>query len=155
LFSKVLITRISIYPEDKNMVFLVEIGSVLQLDIPVTNLIVQIALVLILILGGLTLAKRRKLQLHGNIMRIAVVVGVLMTLTVMLPSLISVIEISSAFPSLAMVSIVHGIFGILAGVIAIVLVFKKFGTVKNWMRIIFSLWIITFLLGILVFSFYL
>jgi uncharacterized membrane protein HdeD (DUF308 family) len=72
----------------------------------------------------------------------------------MLPSLISVIGIYSAFPSLAMASIVHGILGIVAGVIAIVLVFKKFGTVKNWMKVIFSLWIITFLLGILVFSFY-
>jgi uncharacterized membrane protein YozB (DUF420 family) len=146
--------RISTYPEDKNMVFLIEIESVFQLDIPVTNLIVQIGLVLLLILGGLILAKRRKLQLHGNIMRVAVVVGILMTLAVMLPSLISVIGIYSAFPSLAMVSIVHGILGIVAGVIAIVLVFKKFGTVKNWMRVIFSLWIVSFLTGILVFSFY-
>ena len=139
------------------MVFLLQFPSVIQIDIPFTaslNLVIQILLVLLLFSGGLILAKRKRLQLHGNIMKVAVIVGILTTLAIMLPSLKSIIEISSAFPSLAMASVVHGILGTVAGVVGLILFFKKFGTVKNWMRTVLLLWMITFLTGILVFSFY-
>jgi hypothetical protein len=46
---------------------------------------------------------------------------------------------------------IHVLFSVLVDSLGIVLIFKKFGTVKTWMRITAILWLITLIFGM---SFY-
>jgi uncharacterized membrane protein YozB (DUF420 family) len=47
--------------------------------------------------------------------------------------------------------LVHHLIGLSAEILGAVLVFKKFGKVRTWMRIIFTIWSVAVVLGIIVY----
>jgi uncharacterized membrane protein YozB (DUF420 family) len=119
------------------------------------NLLLQIFL-LIVLLAGLRLGKKKtgsSLKMHGRLMFLLVALNGLSIIFVMGPSLLFnlgavVSEVSGGFP----LTLFHHSIGLIAEILGIVLVFKKFGNVRYWMRIEFVIWFISLLLGI---SFYL
>jgi len=54
-------------------------------------------------------------------------------------------------PLLAALASIHGTLGGFAEGLGTVLVFKKFGNMRNWMRVAFLLWMSSLLLGISVY----
>lgn len=116
------------------------------------NLILQIML-LVLLLIGFILGKRKtgsSLKFHGRLMTVLVVLNALSILLVMGPSL--VIYFGAAVEEVLVIgfplTLFHHTFGLIAEVIGAVLVFKKFGNVRRWMRITFTLWLVASLSGI-------
>ncbi len=116
------------------------------------NLILQIVL-LALLLAGFILGKRKtgnSLKLHGRLMTVLVALNALSILLIMGPSLFTnlgtaVEEVSTVgFP----LTLLHHSIGLIAEVLGVVLVFRKFGKVRSWMRITFTLWFIALLSGI-------
>ena len=116
-------------------------------------LLLQIIIFIILVIGIKFAREKTKgsLQKHGRIMTIAVVLNAFSILFVMGPSFVGGLNVvldetaSIGFP----ITLVHHTFGLLAEVLGIVFVFKKFGKVRMWMRLISLLWLIAFVLGIL------
>lgn len=116
------------------------------------NLILQIVL-LVLLLAGFILGKRKtgnSLKLHGRLMTVLVALNALAILLIMGPSLFTnfgaaVGEISTiGFP----LTWLHHSIGLVAEILGAVLVFKKFGNVRRWMRTTLFLWFVALLFGI-------
>ncbi len=116
------------------------------------NLLLQL-IVLVILLVGVKLGKektQKSLKTHGNVMTVMVVLTAIGIFTVMLPSFVAnfsaVLEepFTIGFP----LTSIHTLFGILAEGLGIVLVFKKFGNVKLWMRLTAALWLIAIISGI-------
>ena len=116
------------------------------------NLILQI-LLLIILLVGFRLGKRKtgsSLRTHGRLMTVLAVLNGLSILLVMGPSLFTsfgaaVEEVSViGFP----LTLLHHSIGLIAEILGVVLVFRKFGKVRTWMRITFMLWLVALLFGI-------
>jgi len=102
------------------------------------NLLVQIVLLVILLVGFRLGKKKTKasLTMHGRFMRVLVVLNVLSILFVMGPSLL--LNFGAAVDEVFVVgfplTLVHHSIGLVAEILGLVLVFKKFGNVRNWMR---------------------
>ncbi len=119
-----------------------------MLLLPQYNLILQILILAIILVGGI-FAKRKRLIIHERLMIIALILNVLSLLLIMGRSFASIVSLISIEISVVFtVVLVHGIIGSAAEALGIILVFKKFGNVKNIMRLTFILWIIAMLLGI-------
>lgn len=116
------------------------------------NLLLQILLLVILLLGYMLGKKKTAVSLkaHGRVMTVLVALNALSILLVMGPSLFHNIEAvvgeasSIGFP----VTLVHHLVGLIAEILGAVLVFKKFGKVRMWMRLTFTLWFVALVLGI-------
>lgn len=50
--------------------------------------------------------------------------------------------------------LIHHLIGLSAEILGAVLVFKKFGKVRTWMRIVFALWFVAIVFGISVYVIY-
>jgi uncharacterized membrane protein YozB (DUF420 family) len=104
-----------------------------------------------------TSSERRKtpdsLKKHGRFMTMLVALNALSIVLVMGPSLFlnlggAAVEVSViGFP----LTLVHHLIGLSAEIQGAVLVFKKFGKVRTWMRIIFTIWSVAVVLGIIVY----
>ena len=116
------------------------------------NLLLQILLLIILLFGYLLGKKKTadSLKAHGRIMTVLVALNALSILLVMGPSFFLNLEAvageasAMGFP----LTLVHHSVGLIAEILGAVLVFKKFGTVRMWMRLTFALWLISLVLGI-------
>jgi uncharacterized membrane protein YozB (DUF420 family) len=116
------------------------------------NLLLQIIVIIILVIG-IKFGKEKtpgSLKTHGRIMAIAVVLNAFAILLVMGPSLLGSFDAalgetaSLGFP----LTLVHHTLGLLAEVLGVLFVFKKFGKVRMWMRLITLLWLVAFVFGI-------
>lgn len=116
------------------------------------NLLFQVAFLMIL-LAGYSFGKKKtpdSLKKHGRVMSVLVALNALSILLVMGPSFflnLSAVagEVSAiGFP----LTLVHHLIGLFAEILGAVLVFKKFGKVRTWMRITFTLWTVAVILGI-------
>lgn len=116
------------------------------------NLIVQISIA-VLIVVGVVLVRKGRFRAHGSVMAISVAVNAIAILVVMGPSMVNIISQGfGTLPfSLTLLTIVHGVLGVAAEVLGAILVFRKFGNVKMWMRITFTLWMLPLALGILIY----
>jgi len=122
------------------------------------NLLLQIVVLIILFVGlkfGRTKTKD-SLRTHGRLMTLMVILNLVGTLTVMIPSFVLsfsyVLEEQSrlGFPLIS----VHALFGAIATILGITLVFKKFGNVRLWMRFTITVWLITLVLGFFIYLVY-
>jgi len=116
------------------------------------NLLLQIIVIIILVIG-IKFGKEKtqnSLKTHGRIMTVAVVLNTFAILLVMGPSLIG--GFNAALDELASLgfplTLVHHTLGLLAEILGVVLVFKKFGRVRMWMWLVASLWLIAFVFGV-------
>ncbi|MHA1933882.1 MAG: hypothetical protein ACW97A_01255 [Candidatus Thorarchaeota archaeon] len=77
------------------------------------NLIIQIALLVLLLIG---VARRRTLRFHGTIMATAIIVNIITVLTIMGPSLVlySNLIIAAPFSPGNLITIIHVILGLVA-----------------------------------------
>jgi hypothetical protein len=116
------------------------------------NLILQIVL-LVLLLTGFILGKRKtgsSLKLHGRLMTVLVTVNALSILLIMGPSLFTNLgaALDEVFVFGFPLTLLHHSIGLIAEILGAVLVFKKFGNVRRWMRTTFLLWLVALLSGI-------
>ena len=117
------------------------------------NLLLQVSILVLLVVG--TRFGRRKtersLQRHGRIMTVAVGLNAVSILFVMGPSLLAGLNLALeeqtaiGFP----LTLVHHSIGVVAEILGVVLVFRKFRKIRTWMRLTLSLWIIAFAFGVL------
>jgi len=116
------------------------------------SLLIQIILLVILLIG-FRLGKKKtasSLYMHGWLMKLLVALNTLTILFVMGPSFFlhfgSVVEelFVFGFPF----TFIHHSIGLVAEILGIILVFKKFGKVRTWMRVTFMLWLVSLLLGL-------
>jgi len=116
------------------------------------NLMLHIVLLGILLVG-FRLGKKKtggSLKMHGRLMTVLVALNGLSILLVMGPSLflnfgVAVDEVFVVgFP----LTLFHHSIGLIAEILGLVLVFRKFGKVRTWMRITFTLWFVALLFGI-------
>lgn len=116
------------------------------------NLLLQILLLIILLFGYMRGKKKTadNLKAHGRVMTVLVALNALSILLVMGPSLLVNLEAAVGegsaigFP----LTLVHHSVGLIAEILGAVLVFKKFGKVRTWMRLTFTLWFVALILGI-------
>jgi len=119
------------------------------------NLLLQIVILIILFVGVKFAKEKTKssLQKHGKIMAVAVVLNAVAILLVIGPSFVinfgAVLDepFTIGFP----LTLVHHSFGVIAEILGIIFVFKKFGKMRFWMRFTMAVWLIAVVLGI---SFY-
>jgi len=127
---------------------------------PITSdiaLVIQVVL-LILLLAGLRLGKRKtanSLSKHGMLMKVMVLLNTGVLLLVMLPSFVIAFdfvlaEVATGVPLI----LVHHSLGLIAEVLGVTLIFRKFGDVRLWMRVTFSVWFVALLLGLTVYVVY-
>jgi len=116
------------------------------------NLLLQIAILAILIIG-INFAKKKNFVVHGRILTLAVILNAILILFIMIPSLIGGFGffLTELYSVGALIILGHAILGSITEVLGAILIFRKFGNVKRWMRIEASLWFISIFLG---FSFY-
>jgi len=116
------------------------------------SLLLQIILLVILFVG-FRLGKKKtasSLDMHGWLMKLLVALNTLSILFVMGPSFFlnfsAVVEeiFFIGFP----LTLIHHAIGLVAEILGIILVFRKFGKVRSWMRITFTLWLVSLLLGL-------
>lgn len=115
------------------------------------NLLLQL-IILTLLLISIKFAKEKtqiSLKRHGRIMIVAVILNTISVFLIMGPSFTTnfgaVLDERSTigFP----LTLIHHSFGLIAEVLGVILVFKKFGNVRMWMRLTMTVWLITFALG--------
>jgi uncharacterized membrane protein YozB (DUF420 family) len=116
------------------------------------NLMLQI-LLLVILLVGFRLGKNKaggSLKMHGRLMAVLVALNGLSILLVMGPSLFLKFgaAVEEAFVIGFPLTLLHHSIGLIAEILGVVLVFRKFGKVRTWMRITFMLWLIAVLFGI-------
>ncbi len=116
------------------------------------NLILHIVL-LVLLLAGFILGKRKtgsSLKLHGRLMTVLVALNALSILLLMGPSLFTNLgaAVDEVFTVGFPLTLLHHSIGLIAEILGAVLVFKKFGNVRRWMRTTFLLWLVALLSGI-------
>lgn len=117
------------------------------------NLLLQILIFVLLVVGTKFGRKKTKssLQIHGRIMTVAVGLNAIAILLVMGPSLLLAFNFALEEPVVIgfPLTLVHHSFGLVAETLGAVLIFRKFGKVRMWMRLTLSLWIVAFALGVL------
>ncbi|MFQ5836599.1 MAG: hypothetical protein ACE5HG_01975 [Candidatus Bathyarchaeia archaeon] len=120
------------------------------------NLLLQL-IVLVILIVGVKFGKEKtekSLKTHGKVMTVMVVLNATGILLVMLPSFVTNLSAVLNEPSTIgfPLTSIHVFFGISSNSLGIVLIFKKFGNVRMWMRLTAALWLIAIISGI---SFYL
>jgi len=120
------------------------------------SLLLQLIIFVILILG-IRFGRKKTLdglKTHGRIMTGTVALHTIGILLVMVPSLVMNFPALRNEPSTIgfPVTSIHVLLGVLAEGLGIVLIFRKLGNVRMWMRIEAMLWLIATIFGI---SFYL
>ena len=116
------------------------------------NLILHVVLLALLLVGFILGRKKTgsSLKLHGRLMTVLVALNALSILLIMGPSLI--IYFGAAVGEILVIrfplTLFHHAIGLIAEVLGAVLVFKKFGNVRRWMRTTFILWLVALLSGI-------
>jgi len=116
------------------------------------NLVLQIIIVAILLVGfkyGKT-KTASSLKTHGRIMTVVVVLNAASILLVMGPAFVLYFGAVLAEPSVIgfPLTLAHHTSGIIAEILGAVLVFKKFGNVRMWMRLTLILWLVSWVLGV-------
>jgi len=116
------------------------------------NLLTQIAILIILFVGIKFGKEKTKVSLkrHGRLMTLATILETVSILLVMGPSFAANLGAVLTEPSRIgfPVTLVHALFGGLAEVLGVTLVFKKFGNVRWWMRVTAAVWLTASVLGI-------
>jgi uncharacterized membrane protein YozB (DUF420 family) len=116
------------------------------------NLLLQIIILIVLLLGVKFGREKTSssLKRHGNIMTIAVILNAASILLIMGPSL--VINFGAVLAELSEIgfplTLLHHSFGIIAEILGVILVFKKFGNIRMWMRFTAAVWLVSVVLGI-------
>jgi len=116
------------------------------------NLVLHIVLLAILLVG-FRLGKKKTggdIRTHGRLMTILVALNGLSILLVMGPSLFLNLgaAVEEAFVIGFPLTLFHHSIGLIAEIFGLVLVFRKFGKVRTWMRVTFTCWLGALLLGI-------
>jgi len=116
------------------------------------NLMLQIIILIILVVG-FRFGKEKtgtSLKTHGRLMKLVVVLNAGAILLVMGPSFVfsfdAVLGEASVlgFP----LTMVHHVIGLVAEILGVIFVFRKFGNVRMWMRITLVVWLIALVSGI-------
>jgi len=95
------------------------------------NLIFQVVIFLLLILG-FVLARKRNLTYHERIMKIVAVLNLASIFLVMVPSIIvSLVPLLSYYPVIGSTVLVHALFGGLAAILGTTWGFRKFRNIKG------------------------
>jgi len=117
------------------------------------NLLLQIAIIILLFTGFRfgRIKTGQGIKRHGRVMTVVVVLNAISIITVMLVSFITFF--STPIGELPVVPVastaVHATLGAISEGLGIAFVLnKKPKSVKTWMRVTFTLWVITFLLGV-------
>ena len=120
------------------------------------NLLIQTVILLLIVLG-IFLARKRNFNWHGNTMLVAVLINGLMLVSHMGPALVRIVEEgASKLDAVALLGITHGVVGAAAGFLGIWLVgmWVYVGTEtkycimkKKWMWKIVILWTVSLGLG--------
>ncbi len=115
------------------------------------NLMLQIVVFIMLLIGVKFVKEKtpRGLKRHRRFMTYAVALNVISILLVMGPSFVANFSAVLAEPSTISfpLTLIHHSLGIVAEILGIIFVFKKFGNVRMWMRLTMSTWVISFILG--------
>ncbi|WP_309493320.1 hypothetical protein [Candidatus Hecatella orcuttiae] len=118
------------------------------------NLLLQFV-ILIILLAGVFAVKKGHFKGHGYLMTFAVALNGALIFAVMGVSLITNFGALMVGPVVGrIITIIHAVIGGFAWILGLILVFKKFGNVRLWMRIVFTTWILALLLGIGFYLFY-
>jgi len=109
------------------------------------NLMLQIVVFIILLIGVKFVREKtpRVLKRHERFMTYAVALNIVSILLVMGPSFVTNFSAVLAEPSTINfpLTLIHHFLGIVAEILGIMFVFKKFGNVRMWMRLIMSIWV--------------
>ncbi len=118
------------------------------------NVLLQIAILAILIIG-INFAKKN-LVVHGRIQTLAVILNAILILFIMIPSLIGGFGffLAELYSVGTLIVLGHATLGSITEVLGAILIFRKFGNVKRWMRIESSLWFISIFLGFSIYIYY-
>jgi len=117
------------------------------------------ALVLILLLVGFRSGRKKtadSLSTHERLMKFVVLLNTASLIFVMVPSFVGGLDLVLAeiatigFPLI----LLHHSLGLIAEALGIILVFKKFGSVRLWMKVTFTVWLITSVFGFAVYVIY-
>ncbi len=127
---------------------------------PITSdiaFLIQIVL-LILLVAGFWLGRKKSadsLSKHRMLMRVVVILNTGVLLLVMLPSFALAFDfvLAEAAAGVPLI-LVHHSLGLIAEVLGIILMFRKFGDVRLWMRVTFSVWLVVMSLGLAVYVVY-
>ena len=126
------------------------------------SLIIQVVVLLILVYS-LFLKRQKKFKQHGIIMTVAVVSHLVMIFAIMTPSFLVIVPefiIRAPLDTTSIVGLIHGVTGTIAAVLGVFLVtawhfskdlsgcFKR----KIFMRATISVWLISLLLGIILYA---
>jgi uncharacterized membrane protein YozB (DUF420 family) len=115
------------------------------------NFLVQIILMTAIIIGAI-LAKKKKIKIHHKYMTALVLINIVPLITIMGPSLVSILgNPSRTFTLATTMSIIHGILGGVTEVFGLVLILKKLRKLKKWMRTMLTLWLTSLTLGIVLY----
>lgn len=123
----------------------------------VANLAVQLILIAVLS-GAFYLARKKKLEKHCTVMRVAVPVQIIAVLGIMLPSMDKYIKYAPIGPITQAEILIHHLLGlgVLALWIYINLIFLGFLHLKfklrNIMRLALTFWVATLILGLHIYS---
>ena len=117
------------------------------------NLLLQIFIFVLLVVGGGfgRIKTRSSLKRHERIMTVAIVLNAVSILLVMGPSLLLGFDFVLGEPAVIgfPLTAVHHSIGLAAEILGVVLIFRKFGKIRTWMRLTLSLWVLSFALGAL------
>jgi len=117
------------------------------------NLLLQILIFVLLAVGSKFGRKKTKISLkrHERVMKTAVGLNTISIFLIMGPSLLANFNLALEEPLVIgfPLTLVHHSFGLAAEILGVVLIFRKFGKVRIWMRLNLLLWIVTFALGVL------
>jgi hypothetical protein len=115
------------------------------------NLIAQISFGIAVIVGAI-LALKRKLKIHHKLMTIIIFLNAVTIIIVMGPSMVNIIsQPSKNITTTTVVTVVHGIVGMMAEVIGVASLYKRLKHRKAWMKLLFSFWMISLVLGIIIY----
>ena len=116
------------------------------------NLLSQTLIFVLLAVGSMFGRKKTKISLHRHerIMTVAIALNALSILLVMGPSLVLGFDFALGEPATIgfPLTLVHHTFGLAAEILGGVFIFRKFGKIRMWMRLLLTLWTIGFVLGV-------
>jgi uncharacterized membrane protein YozB (DUF420 family) len=121
------------------------------------NLLAQLG-ILVALLVGVLYVKRLKFSIHGYLAFVAVVLSLTSIILVMLPSVSGILGSSSQ--PLRSITAIHSILGIVTEVVGVYIVwiwrFRRPGgscsRMRNYMRPLVAVWMITLILGVLMYN---
>lgn len=121
-------------------------------SLALVNLLLQIAMGLVLLVG-IMFAKRGEYRKHGYTMTLIVVMNAASVVIVMGPSMGNILGALGRIPQpRSLVILLHGVIGLVAEVLGAAMIFRKFGDVRIWMRIVAALWMMSLALGLGVYT---